>query len=225
MTTPVTRLIRDQSAPPSYTAVRLTDTRTALTRGLAEYLAQLSVEGEGSGRDLWFRQVFETWPEPETQAQYPAAIVYAPDLGSYDSSKFTPMPNARNRLAGTNMYLLSHSEFVQDLRVEIWTTDLVSRREIVSGLEAAFNPVSWMYGFKLELPHYYNERAVFELKSMRYMDTEEDAMRRYRKAEFVLTASVPLVNVFEFPEAKPKFRLDEAGPDVVITGPNVVVDC
>lgn len=206
--------------------VRETDTRTALTRGVSEYLAQLVFEAQG-GRQLRFDKVLSTWAEPEDNARFPRATVYADDAGIYDASNFTPQPpNTGNQIPGTNKYLVKAAEFTLEVKVEIWANDPTARREIVAGMESAFNPVDWMYGFMLDLPFYYGERAVFELKSMRYLDTEEDAMRRYRKAVFILSGQVSSVNVFEYPAAKPFFRLDAIGPDVVVTGPNVVIqDC
>lgn len=226
MIAPATLVTDTELQLPKPSLVRETDTRTALTRGLSEYLGQLVFNAQG-GRQLRFDKVLNTWAEPEDNAHYPRAAVYSDDMGVYDASSFTPQPpNARNQIPGTNKYLVKSSEFTLEIKVEIWANDPPARRELVAGMESAFNPVDWMYGFVLGLPFYYGERAVYELKALRYMDTEEDAMRRYRKAAFILSSQVSQVNVFEYPAAKPSFRLDEIGPDVLLTGPNVVIqDC
>lgn len=219
-------LVTSSEATPTVTDVRETDVRTALTRGLADYLATSVFHAPG-GREIRFKKVLSTWAEPEDPAAYPAAVVYSPEPGVYDASRLTPsMPNARNRIGSSNLYLVSSCEFVVDLRVEIWANDPKERMEIVAGLERALSPVDFMYGFKVLLPFYYGQVAVFEPKSMQYLDSEEDAMRRYRRAVFVITGQLPVANVFEYPIAKPKVLLDEVGPDVIITGPNVVMqDC
>lgn len=220
------RLITAAGQPIAYTANQETDARTALARGLSEYLEQLIFHAPVGGRELRFDKVLDTWAEPEDEAKFPRAIVGASGVGVYDASKFTPgPPTSRARLAAPDgRYLMSACAFVQDLTLEVWTNDPSARRLIVAGLESAFNPVDWMYGFQLELPFYFNERAVYALKDMAYLDSEQDAMRRYRKAVFTISGEVPVVNVFSYPLMKPRFHLDEIGPDVVIPG-LVATDC
>jgi hypothetical protein len=213
------KLISKPGIPVAYTADQETDARTALTRGLAEYLAQIVFPAPG-GRELRFDKVLDTWAEPEDGAKFPRAIVYGTGIGIYDAGSLTPdLPTARNRLpAPDGRYLISSCAFVQDLTVEVWANDPAARRAIAAGLESALLPVDWMFGFVLELPFYFNERATYTLKDMAYPDNEQDAMRRYRKAVFTITGEVPVVNLFTYPLAKPSFRLDEVGPDVVIPG-------
>jgi hypothetical protein len=219
------RLITSPGQPVAYTADRETDARTALARGLAEYLAMLVFDAP-AGRELRFDKVLDTWAEPEDGAKYPRAVVQGVGIGVYDASSLTPgQPTKRNKLpAPDGRYLISACSFVQDLSVEVWTNDPPARRTIVGGLESAFNPVDFMFGFLLELPFYFNERATYSLKDMAYQDSEQDAMRRYRKAVFTITGEVPVVNLFSYPLAKPSFRLDEVGQDVVIPG-LILTDC
>ena len=61
----MTVLITNRSAPRVPSGVRETDTRTALTRGLAEYLAGLTVDAKG-GRRLRLRDRKKA-PAPPTQ--------------------------------------------------------------------------------------------------------------------------------------------------------------
>lgn len=219
------KLITKPGTPMAYSGDQETDARTALTRGLAEYLSMLVFPAAG-GRELRFDKVLDTWAEPEDGAKYPRAYVGGSSMGAYDASKFTPgPPTKRSQLpAPDGRYLVSACSLVQDLTVEVWANDPPARRVIVTGLESAFNPVDFMFGFVLELPFYFNERATYTLKDMVYQDTEQDAMRRYRKAMFTVTGEVPVVNLFSYPLAKPSFRLDEVGPDVVIPG-LVLTDC
>jgi hypothetical protein len=219
-------LITRPGIPISYTGDQETDARTALTRGLAEYLARLVFKAPG-GRELRFNKVLDTWAEPEDEAHYPRAYVGGIGEGTYDSTGFTPdQPTSRNKLPGPpdGRYLVSACALVQDLTVEVWANDPPARRAIVAGLETAFNPVDYMSGFFLELPFYFNSRARYSLKGMAYLDNEQDAMRRYRKAAFTIAGEVPVMNIFTYPLAKPSFHLDEVGPDVVIPG-LVLTDC
>ena len=89
-------------APPGapkvvHTATRTTDSRTALTRGLAEYVSE--VEGEAAdGRLLRLQRVFENWARPEDQAEYPSAIAYTTGPGMYEASRLTSYPSPDQQL-------------------------------------------------------------------------------------------------------------------------------
>jgi hypothetical protein len=103
--------------------------------------------------------------------------------------------------------------------------DPVERMALVAMLEDAFDPVDWMTGFVLELPHYFNERATFEKTGMDYIDGPMPAHRRMRAARFQLTGHC---SQFRFVGLvpKPAFRLDcgdgeggqgGIGPDVDVS--------
>lgn len=183
-----TRLISNPDDLQVMTRDYETDARTAITRGLKEYLEQLVVNWPG-GRQSKFAKVFQTWAEPEVPAEYPSAVVYATEPGTYDARNFTP---STEQLADGFVIRLS-AEFVQNVVVEVWTTDPKERVALVKMLEDAFSPVDWMYGFRLELPHYHNMRATFEPMTMAYDDSADDAQRRYRRVIMVLTAHVAVV--------------------------------
>jgi len=199
-------LVSQDGTPNVMTDNHESDCRTALTRGVADYLRTLEIQMPG-GRRLVFVEVLHTWAEPEMPAKYPSAIVYAPSPGVYDASRFTPGISNRGRLAD-GRYVLEIADFLLDMSVELWSTDPAERVGLVKMLEDAFNPVDWMYGFCLDLPHYYGARAVYEMKSLTYMESEDEAARRYRRAAFTLGGRVPLIRVVDFPQAKPRARLD-----------------
>lgn len=214
------RLVTDPS-PGVLTAYREGDARTALTRGLAEYLESIVVNAMG-GRQLRFKQVLRSWAEPEQESKYPSAIVYSQVPGTYDASRFTPGVAAKNRIAlPDGRYVVALAEYVQNLTVEIWCTDPSERSELVTAVELAMNPLDFMYGLLLELPYYYNQRAVYEMLDMRYLDSEEDAMRRYRKAAFSVTAQIPLIRLATIAGGVPRIVLDKVGPDVILN----LTDC
>lgn len=210
-------LVVPKSPQGIFTARKDTDTRTALTRGLAEYIEGVTIE-QDDGRKLRFQQVFSSWAEPENIAEYPSAVVYTTGLGTYDSKSFTPVVNESCRIpAPDGRLLVVPAEFVIDITVEVWATDPVERASLVTALEDTFNPFASTYGFTLQLPHYHNVRATFEPMQMGYMDSEVEAVQRIRKAVFMLNARIPLVKLESFPGAKPR-------ADVVSVGPNVIVD-
>lgn len=194
--------------PHVVSARHVGDTRTALCRGLAEYLLDnIQAEAEG-GRKLRLKHVFSTWAEPEDEATYPSAIVYAPGSATYDASRFSPGVEARQRVpAPDNRYTVVLAEMVLDLTVELWTTDPSERAELVAAIEQGLNPLDNMYGLTLELPWYYNLRATYALQSMQYLDSEEESMRRYRRAVFTVTGQMPVVRLATIPGAKPRLDL------------------
>lgn len=196
-----TRLVTRADDLVKRTANRETDARTALTRGLAEYLAQVQVEMPG-GRRVAFRRVFESHAEPEDVAEFPSASVVA-GVGTYHPIRFTPGAAGKDRLPEPDgRYLLQSSEFRLEMAVEVWATDPKERQALVAAVEDAMVPVDWLYGARLELPHYFGARADYQLVSMSYADDEAELMRRHRRAVFAVAASLPVLRLASFPGAR-----------------------
>jgi len=215
---PITRLIAPGDPQPVHTAVRTTDSRTAITRGLAEYVLQVRGESE-NGRSLSFQKVFENWARPEDQAEYPSAIAYTTTMGTYDASRLTSFPSTSQQIpVPDGRYVVTPADYVVPVTLEVWSTDDEERMGLVALLEDAFNPHvgQGRYGFTLELPHYYNVRASFEPTQMGYVDDEASAMSGNRNAIFMLEATMPIVRLVTFPSTKPSHKLAEIGPDVIV---------
>lgn len=199
------RLISDPTTPMIYTAQRSVDSRTAVTRGLAEYLEDsIFVNAEG-GRQIHFKKVYDHWAEWEDNATFPSACIYATSPGIYDASRFTPGVDHKERIAEPDgRYVVALADLAIDLNLEIWCTDVHERMELVNACEVGLNPLDHMYGINLELPYYYNMRCIYELKSILYIDSEEEAKRRHRKALMIVSAQLPIVRLKSLPLAKPK---------------------
>lgn len=212
-----TRLITDPSDPPKYTAYQDTDTRTALTRGLAEYLRSLSYQTL-DGRLVQLIDVFGTWPEAEQKAQYPSALVYTQEPGIYDSTRLGGPGSGmiQQYLVSEDTYLVSPAEFAMMISVEVYCTEPQQRAAISLMIEQGLSPVDFMYGCRLELPHYFNERATYEMVSHQYMDDEVSATQRFRKVVFKVKANTPYTRAFKRPLAKVKVRQDEVSPDAIL---------
>jgi len=182
-----TRAVTRPGDLESLTDRRDTDCRTAITRGLAEYLRQMEGVATG-GRLIRFAKVLEAFAEPEVPAAYPAAVVYASQPGAYaPEAGFTP---ATIELP-SGLTMRKISEFVQPLDLEVWCTDPRERMAFVAVLEDWLNPSEHQTGLLLELPHYHNARTLIEVQNMTYFDSGEDNQRRWRKAAFSLTATIP----------------------------------
>ena len=205
--TDVTPVLRNNT-PPVITNRHETDARTALTRGLAYYLRGLEFDG-GAGRILAFgNRVFESYADPEVQAAFPSALVSSDTPGTYDSSRLTPGEPVDRVQAAEGNAIYSTSEFVMDMVIDIWATESRSRMALVAGMEQALSPVDWMYGLRLDLPFYFGARAGYELQSVQYIDSEESATRRYRRASMVVSGRVPVYRFAAKPLVRPRLALE-----------------
>jgi hypothetical protein len=186
-----TRLITEPRTLQVWSNRRETDARTAMARGLTEYLRSLSIELDG-GRALKFTTVVDTWAEGEVMAVYPSAAVHSEESGMYEVSALTPQINEAQP---DGRYFTVSRSLRQQFLVDVWCTGPKERMALAAMLEDASDPVEWMGGFLLELPHYHNARAQFDAFSGQYMDVEADAAQRYRRFAFVVTGMVPVVVV------------------------------
>ena len=118
-----TRLITSANDLMRFTSNVEGDARSAITRGLAEYLEQLQSDLVG-GRQVRFKRVEDQYSEPEKQARYPSAAITTTAAGIYDSSAFTPAIDPKCRLPFPDgRYLVTPAEYVQEISVEIWAND------------------------------------------------------------------------------------------------------
>jgi len=197
-----TRLITQPHTRHYFNVQQETDARTALTRGLKEYIEQLSFTM--LGRDLRFKEVFATWADPNNIANYPSAAVHSPARGKYDASKYNvQMPNAQEKIWRTlGVYPVSSCEYNLDLTLTTWASDIVEREVLVAMLEQALNPLDWRYGLLLELPFYFNQRATYELMDGTYIDSEAESLASVHKADFMIRGCVPVTRVETLPQAK-----------------------
>lgn len=202
-----TRLIVNPDDREVLSYNRETDAHGALSRGLKEYLEQLSMNWQG--RLIQFSHVFDDWATTEDDADYPAAAMIATEQGMYDASKLTPSTIAVN----ATQIVRSVSEFQVPMTIVAVATDPVAREGMAAMLEDALNPVDWMYGVRLELPHYFSTRCTIEPLGSRYLDDPELAQRRRKPIIFYLTGTVVQyrqAGMLKHAEFVPKV---EVGPD------------
>lgn len=186
------------------TFVRTTDARTALARGLSEYLSQLRIVWEG-GRQLQFQKVEVCWAEPERPAKFPSAVLAASQDASYEGSPGLGAPELVMQADGTKRYLRQVAELRQEFRLQVWATDPVERMGLTALLEDALNPAEFMTGLRLELPYYFGTRATYEALSLGYDDNSSDAQKRNRRSIITIAANIPVYRpVGELQMMKPK---------------------
>ena len=183
---------------------RETDAVTALKRGLKEYLEQIYLNVAGA--QVRYQAVLDAWAEPESVATFPSAIVQPIGAATYDASSFSPNVQSKNKLPDGN-YLVKYSEVAVQLTIESHCSSPEERVAVTMMLEDALNPVDWMYGFKLDLPHYFNQRAHFEPVTGTMDDSADQAVRRLRPGIVTLNANVSVMRILCRPGLRPVVRL------------------
>jgi hypothetical protein len=181
-------VILDPDDRQRLTLVRTTDSRTALARGLAEYLRDQEIVWEG-GRLMRFDNVQVAWAEPPTPATFPALVILGPTPATYEAALLTPTLVKADD--GTGRYLSQTSELQQTFQVIVWATDPVQRLGLGAMVEEALDPADFMSGLRLELPFYFGARATYEKTAIQYVDSTDDARNRTRTAIFAVTGNVP----------------------------------
>ena len=196
----MTRLIprQDEKASP-LTARQETDCSTGIARGVAEYLASLSLDWPEVGL-IRFAKSTHVWADYENGSEdYPRAFAGTVDAeGSYDGGLGEDDGIRLDAVGGIlppggGVVLDSFEELVIQVTVEVHCMNPKQRVGACVMLERAFRPYRGRRGFMLELPHYFNVRASYSASGVTYMDNEEDAARNYRRARFVLQSRAPVV--------------------------------
>lgn len=207
------------------------DLETAVRRGLAEYLQQLSIETP-SGRTLAFTKVYDTFGDLDEKAVPPVAGVQgAGDDGMYEPKGMSNIITRSNELemvvnpsgkyarGGWKFYGARPAEYRKSLQIEMVSQDKPSRMWLCKMLEDDFNPEGLpgsdpQAGFELELPHYHGVRAVYaaEMK-MRYEEAGVAARQGRWKAWCTVSVSCPQIRVVARPVVKPRVGIAVNTPD------------
>lgn len=177
------------------------DATTALVRGLADYLETLGKTAAG-GRVVSLRKVVPYHAEPEEDGVLPSACVRPAGVGKYAE---TDLSNRIVADLGQDLRLLKSSELEVDIEVILYATDPVELGSVVGIVEDGMSPVDWLAGARLRLPRYYGVHAEYTLSSVQY-ERGALAVRRWRTASVVVSASVPVVRVIRVPKAHVAYR-------------------
>ncbi len=201
-----TKLIIAADDEQTLTIDRESDAANAVTRALAEYLH--SLESTIDGTTVRFKQVFSVWAAPEDIARFPSAVVLKEGEATYGDSTFTPYVPPDEVEGVERSYLVSPCEIEMVVGVEIWTTEERERARIMAMMEDAIFPVEFMYGFRLELPFYFNARASFEPTGALFEDNPENAKARQRKVTQRFNVKMPVYRLItDIPKAEGRVRL------------------
>lgn len=189
--------------PQQFTNRREVDAHTALTRGLADYLSTLAIEGSMTGgKTLTLKAVSEDWEEQELGAVYPSASVRGEGEGVYEEAELgpgspgEPIPDGR--------YLVKYSELRHNLQVDLYVTEKAHRRACVAMVEDGLYANLRTGQLVLELPYYWGERAVYELLGVQYVDAEQPAKERLWRAVLRVAGTIPVVSAVRAVPGQPR---------------------
>ncbi len=188
-------LVREPDQKHTHTSHRETDARTALKRGLANYLASLPTFIHPTHqRVIKLEAVFDVWPDQEDKIVIPSATVYSSDPHPYEAHSLSPTIDPSCKIDAVT-YVVKYAEIKFDMTIDILTSDPEERVVFAMMMEDALNPVEWMSGFRLDLPHYHNQRATYELLDGNYPDDEPNVFKRNRHLTYTLRGNVSAVRI------------------------------
>jgi hypothetical protein len=191
-------LLTDPETQVQLTGTRQADAMTAIKRGLAEYLAGRSIEV--AGREVRLNKSLWEWADTEDDPQYPSAWTsQGAQPASYANQAMTPAVHAT---LPDGRYIGIASDLQVQLVTEIWCNDPAQRTALMAMVEDALQPVDWMYGARVVLPHYHSVSARYALMAPLYEDDAVSAMRRYRVVKVFIVAEMPVVRVLGVPKAR-----------------------
>ncbi len=203
----MTTAVLDPADPEVLTNVREADAKSALCRGLVEYLAASVVVTPSRGLEqTTFRKVVDMYAEPEVLSDYPSASVTFMGDGEYDQGSLETIAISNSEA------LIVQSSFTQELLIDVWCTTPNERALFAAAVEDALDPTDWMCGLRLTLDHYYGVRATYLIKSVDFDDNEQQNMRRYRIAKFVVTGTVPRLRLVSTVPLDPRAETSATNP-------------
>lgn len=179
-----------------------TSAARAPIRALAEYLGEVEFAESVNGSSR-LAVISDGKADPESLADYPAAAIYVDGPIRYvEDGSVEPVTGSA--VEGGQLILMG--EVQASVLVHVWTNEDEHRETVLRALEDAFSPVEWMSGFELEMPHYYNCVATYQLMEITFEDSPDDVQRRYRKVTLQLMVRSPYARLFSLPTIKPRFQ-------------------
>lgn len=180
------------------------DVRTALVRGLADYLRPVRISPDLGRADVQLRAVIEHRAEYEELAEYPSAAVYCQGSLSMADGADSLGPQNAESYRVENGTLQIHGEATGTVVAEIWCANPVERALFAMAMERVAHPCDWRSGFLMELPYYYNQRASYLLQTSDYQDSDQDVQRGYWKLVLTFQTAMAYATWREFPNLDPR---------------------
>lgn len=200
-------LVLNRDVRPVLTANRECSSIRAPVVALADYLQTLRCP-VGDGKHVSFETVKAYRAEPEDEAEYPAACVFPEGEASYSEDENLQQYADESLRVSESSVLLMASEVLQTLQVHVWTNEEAHRDQLLMMVEDAMDPVEWMGGFLLEMPHYHGGRALYASKQMTIEDNDGDNLRRFRKLAWRVQVRSPRYRLHEMAKINPLVSLE-----------------
>jgi hypothetical protein len=186
-----TYLVTDRREAQTLVARADHDALTALRRGMAEYLLHY-MHADIAGREVTLESVLWGWADFELRGRFPAAYVTHAGEVRYDATTTSRGSSFKGADAGkTRLDVVA--DLTATIEVHLYAKDPVQRMALVRALERAVYPADWLDGLRLRLAYYHQAFARYDLQTVIYEDSTEDAQQLLRQATVTFTASVPLV--------------------------------
>lgn len=186
-----TTLVTDRSDAQALNALAEHDALTALRRGLAEYMLE-ALKADTGGRPIRLESVLWGWADFERRGQFPAAYISTSGETNYAKTATARGSGFARAQAGVERLDIV-ADVATTLEVRLYCKDEAQRAALVHAVEAASFPVDWLDSIRVRLAYYHGAFASYDLASISYEDSPEDAAAMLRVAAATFRATVPLV--------------------------------
>jgi hypothetical protein len=139
------------------------------------------------GRLIQPESVTYDWAPPELPAKFPAISIFASGEAQYEANKSSPT----QLNDGSHRWLRSNSQLMQKFSVMLWANDATARSALLAAIEDMLEPVDWMQGVRLMLPYYFGVHATYEKLSVSFLDSPDNAQKRWRLATISVNGYIP----------------------------------
>lgn len=198
------------------------DPEQAIAKVLAAYLLSLTFNVNNRTplsnppqitQQFRLEEVFDEWPESDTELPYPCASILAPET-AYDAHAFTPtevegtfgLYDVAGATSGT--FLLKTAEVDLTYQVDIWTRDVAKREAVIARMQSAFAPEDNVSRVMLTgTPSYWNLPVRCALEGIRRVDTANAVYSHERRAVLSIRGTVSVVDLRCATLLDPGYRL------------------
>ena len=180
---------------PAYPPVPAAQVRDHAIRTLFDYLSMVEwrhevKDGKSAASFTIDRaRMYPEKPDDNIDAKFDSFVVEAGRGTTQDDDPPLGPPVVWEETFAKDLVLVEIGMYRETFKLEVWSSNLVHRRAVVAGMDAAFAPSGDFNGLYLKLPTYYNLWAWFSLESTtRFDDIQRESRRRYAVCEIELWA-------------------------------------
>jgi hypothetical protein len=175
------------------------DARGAAAEALRCFLAGVEFHRDGGpnmpSTPFVLNAVYDAWPGPGTQLDYPCAVVTDPQLQSEGAHNMSPTSLDETwNVYGDCTVLWKLAELEAEFQVDFFTNDEPTRQAIMAALPGAMSPEEDRYGVVVEgTPRYFDRAVRLTLLSYRRPDTAGAVFDLERRIVCRVSADIDVV--------------------------------